>query len=158
LPSCSYQLRVLLRGFRTHLSRQPLSKPQAQLAIVVASLMAASLAAASCSPTIPFPNGVSWWSSCAACAWWSLLPSRSHALRQKGNHQLACKRAQLCAHSCSPETGASLLVRLLKQRLVAGSNIFPVLIIKMVSVVARCCLAYYCPPHHCQVLFLSPWR
>jgi hypothetical protein len=47
---------------------------------------------------------------------------RSNALRQKENHQLACKRAQLCAQSCSPETRASLLVRLLKQRLVAGSK------------------------------------
>jgi hypothetical protein len=70
---------------------------------------------------------------------------RSRALRQKENYLLACKRAQLCANSCSPEspeTRASHLVRLLKQRLVAGSNSLPVLIIKMVSLVPLCCLAY----------------
>jgi hypothetical protein len=62
---------------------------------------------------------------------------RSNALRQKENHQLACKRAQLCGHLCSPDTRASLLVHLLKQRLFAGSNILPVLIIKMASLVPR---------------------
>jgi len=40
--------------------------------------------------------------------YYRLLP----CLTTKGNHQLACKRAQLCAHSRSPETGASLLLGL----------------------------------------------